>query len=146
VINISNFTSENKSPWWQARPVQPAQPTQPARPAAAGSRGEVAGRPRARSLRARTGNVLVIIAGGLAIWLAYIPRRLGDRLFAMHDNEAYWRGWQITKVHGGLGRRYRDPLFDTLAECAKCHGAAGTSRRPGISSAPPAGPATSAWS
>ena len=43
----------------------------------------------------------------------------------MTDTEAYWRGWQITKTHGGLARRYRDPRFDTLAECPKCDGAGG---------------------
>ena len=41
----------------------------------------------------------------------------------MNDTEAYWRGWQITKTHGGLGRRYRDLRFDTLAACAQCAGA-----------------------
>jgi hypothetical protein len=50
----------------------------------------------------------------LAGWLAAIPRRLGTHLFVMGDAEAYWHGWQITSVHGGLGRRYRDPLFITL--------------------------------
>jgi hypothetical protein len=58
----------------------------------------------------------------LLSWLAYIPRRLGDHLFTWNDTEAYWRGWQITKVHGGLGRRYRDPAFDTLAACPQCQG------------------------
>jgi hypothetical protein len=58
-------------------------------------------------------------------WLAFIPRRLGDHLFTSNDNEAYWHGWQLTKTHGGLGRRYRDPLFDTVAECPACQGAGG---------------------
>jgi len=59
------------------------------------------------------------------------PRvRLGDRLFTMNDTEAYWRGWQITKTHGGLARRYRDPRFDTLAECPKCQGAGVTADLP----------------
>jgi hypothetical protein len=48
-------------------------------------------------------------------WLAAWPGRLGDRLFAMNDNEAYWRDWQITRTHGGFGRRYRDPSFDLAA-------------------------------
>ena len=48
----------------------------------------------------------------------------------MNDTEAYWRDWQIIKTHGGLGRRYRDPQFDTLAECLKCHGAGVTAARP----------------
>jgi hypothetical protein len=59
------------------------------------------------------------------------PRvRLGDRWFTMNDTEAYWRGWQITKVQGGLGRRYRDPLFDTLAQCARCAGSGGGASAP----------------
>jgi hypothetical protein len=58
----------------------------------------------------------------LLSWVAYALRRWGDRSFAMNDNEAYWRGWQITKTHGGLGRRYRDPRFDTLAACTRCEG------------------------
>ena len=49
-------------------------------------------------------------------WLAALPGRLGDRLFAMNDNEAYWRDWQITRTHGGFGRRYRDPSFDLPPE------------------------------
>jgi len=58
----------------------------------------------------------------LLSWVAYALRRWGDRLFVMNDNEAYWRGWQIIKTHAGLGRRYRDPRFDTLAACARCAG------------------------
>lgn len=43
-------------------------------------------------------------------------RRWGDRWFANCDTEAHWWGWQISKTPGGLGRRYRDIRFDTLAE------------------------------
>ena len=46
----------------------------------------------------------------------------GDRLFVMNDTEAYWRGWQMTRTHGGLGRRYRDPRFAALARCRTCNG------------------------
>jgi hypothetical protein len=49
-------------------------------------------------------------------WLAYLLRRWSDRWFSMNDTEAYWRGWQITKTHAGLGRRYRDIRYDTLAD------------------------------
>jgi hypothetical protein len=57
---------------------------------------------------------VVAIAGHVLLgWLAAIPRRLGDRLFAMNDAEAYWHNWQIIRTHGGLGRRYRDPQFST---------------------------------
>ena len=59
----------------------------------------------------------------LLSWVAYTLRRHGDRWFSMSDNEAYWRGWQITKTRAGLGRCYRDPRFDTLAACARCGGA-----------------------
>jgi hypothetical protein len=53
-------------------------------------------------------------ARALGIWLAAVRLRLGDHLFADSDTEASWRSWQVVKVHGGLGRFYRDPLFDTL--------------------------------
>ena len=62
-------------------------------------------------------------ASAVLDWLAYLLRRCGDRWFAMNDTEAYWRGWQITKTRGGLGRRYRDLRFDALAACAQCAGA-----------------------
>jgi hypothetical protein len=73
---------------------------------------------------------MAVAARVLLSWLAAIPRRLGDRLFAMNDAEAYWHSWQITRTHGGLGRRYRDPRFDTLAECPKCRGAGATGDQP----------------
>jgi hypothetical protein len=90
----------------------------------------VAERARTRSLGARLRDIFEITVIVLASWLAYIPRRLGDRLSAMNDTEACWRGWEIAKVHGGLGRRYRDPRFATLAECAKCQGAGGGADAP----------------
>ena len=49
--------------------------------------------------------MLDIVGRVLLSWLAAIPRRLGDRLFARNDTEAYWRDWQITRTHGGLARR-----------------------------------------
>jgi hypothetical protein len=58
----------------------------------------------------------------LASWLAGIGRRIGDRMFAMNDEEAGWRGWHIQRRHAGLGRRYRDPMFDTLIRCPDCRG------------------------
>ena len=69
-----------------------------------------------------------LAAAVLLSWLAYIPRRLGDRLFSWNDTEAYWRGWQITKVHGGLGRRYRDLRFDALTACPQCQGGGSSAR------------------
>jgi hypothetical protein len=44
-------------------------------------------------------------------WLTSLPRRAGDRLFAMNDAEAGWRGWETTVLAGGLSRQYRDPHF-----------------------------------
>jgi hypothetical protein len=57
---------------------------------------------------------LAIGAGVMADRLTALPRHACDRLFAINDAEAHWRGWQITRVHGGFGRRYRDPAFDSL--------------------------------
>ena len=123
MINTSNLTSKNKPPWLLAELPGPARMSRPRAPSRT---------PRADTwtLRARFGRVLAgavraLDIGGqvLLSWLAAIPRRLGDRLFARNDAEAYWRNWQIIRTHGGLGRRYRDPHFDTLAECPKCRGA-----------------------
>jgi hypothetical protein len=67
----------------------------------------------------------------LLTWLKTCLLRLGDRVFATTDADARQHGWQITPTPGGLGRRYRDPRFDTLAACEGCrgHGAKGT-RKP----------------
>ena len=78
----------------------------------------------------RRGPRLPLAGRVLLSWLAALPRRLGDRLFAMNDAEAYWRSWQITRTHGGLGRRYRDASFDALAECPKCQGSGLTADQP----------------
>jgi hypothetical protein len=59
------------------------------------------------------------VIGPLHLMLAYtasIPGRLGERLFAMNDTEAYWQDWQISRTHGGTGRRYRDPRFDIIGQ------------------------------
>ncbi|WP_300614580.1 hypothetical protein [Trebonia sp.] len=53
-------------------------------------------------------------AACVATWLTGLLRRAGDRLFAMNDAEAGWRGWQVTVLNGGLARQYRDGGFDTL--------------------------------
>jgi hypothetical protein len=50
----------------------------------------------------------------LIAWLIGLPRRAGRRLFASQDTEAGWRRWQVTEKFRGLGRQYRDPLFDAL--------------------------------
>ncbi|HEU5385590.1 MAG TPA: hypothetical protein VFV73_06785 [Streptosporangiaceae bacterium] len=108
MINVSNFTSANKPMW---RPGTPAGPALPARPADRAA----AGRPHPDDTRT-VGLGALAAAQIMLSWLAALPGRLGDRLFAMNDNEAYWRDWQITKTHGGLGRRYRDPSFDLPPE------------------------------
>jgi hypothetical protein len=111
VINITNFTCQDKPPWPLVGPTEG-----PAPGPASGPGGT------ARRVGGRVADMAGLAAAVLLGWLAYIPRRLGDRRFSWNDTEAYWRGWQITKVHGGLGRRYRDPCFDTLTACPQCRG------------------------
>ena len=123
MINVSNSTSKNNPQWRPAEPVRPAQPAHPRAP-------DRAADATAQASPARLGRILASVGRVLLNWLAAIPRRLGDRLFVTNDTEAYWRDWQITKTHGGLARRYRDPQFDTLAECPKCHGAGVTADLP----------------
>jgi hypothetical protein len=127
VINITNFTCQDKPPWPLVGPTEgpPGEPTRgPARGPTAGPAWGPPSRPGgpARRVGGRVADVAGFAAAVLLSWLAYIPRRLGDRLFSWNDTEAYWRGWQITKVGGGLGRRYRDPRFDTLTGCPQCLG------------------------
>jgi hypothetical protein len=43
-------------------------------------------------------------------------------LFDTSDATAQRHGWQITPIHHGFGRLYRDPRFDTIALCPTCHG------------------------
>jgi hypothetical protein len=62
-------------------------------------------------------------AASVVAWLTDLPRRLGNRLFAMNDAEAGWRGWEVTITAGGLGRQYRDPRCNTLREQFDAHGA-----------------------
>jgi hypothetical protein len=54
--------------------------------------------------------------------LAGIIRRAGELIFMANDEEAYWRGWTVERRPGGLGRRYRDPRFETLTTCSHCRG------------------------
>jgi hypothetical protein len=111
VLNISNFTSINKPSWLLGAPPEPARPSGPGAPARTAARRPPPAGTGHRWLRA------LATAGWILLgWLTAQPRRLADRLFVMNDTEAYWRDWQITKTHGGLGRRYRDPSFDLPAE------------------------------
>jgi hypothetical protein len=135
VINISNYVGKDNTPWLPVQPVRSAAATgAPARTAGpertralarAGAEGHSPGR-RAGHLPDSIGTVLAVLLS----WLAALPRRLGDALFAVNDAEAYWRDWQITRIQAGLGRRYRDPRFGALAECPKCRGAGVTADRP----------------
>ena len=152
MINISNFTSKNNPPGRLAEPVRLTPPDRPTRPRAPAT--DTTERPsparfgrilaRAGGILARAGGIVARAGGILASagrvvlsWLAAIPRRLGDRLFEMNDTEAYWRGWQITRTQGGLGRRFRDPQFDTLAECQKCRGAGAIAGGSGVTAGLP---------
>jgi hypothetical protein len=58
----------------------------------------------------------------LAGWLRARAAQLGERVFAADDAAARRRGWQVTAIRSGLGRRYRDPRFDSLAACSRCGG------------------------
>jgi hypothetical protein len=131
MIKINNFTSENKPLWLLGElsgPAQTSRPGAPARPPRATARADT----WTRFVRGLVAAVRAVPLAGrvLLSWLAALPRRLGGRLFAMNDAEAYWRSWQIIRTYGGLGRRYREPWFDTLAECPKCHGAGLTADQP----------------
>jgi hypothetical protein len=140
VINITNITCQDNPPWLPAGPAgRPVEPARRLRSIAgrivsiAGRIGSIAG--RIGSIAGRVGSAVGLAAAVLLSWLAYIPRGLGDRIFTWNDTDAYWCGWQITKVHGGLGRRYRDPLFDTLSACPQCQGG-GANTKDGRADAP----------
>ena len=126
MINISNFTSNDNPEWPPQAAASPARLTRPRAPDQTADATVQA----SQASPAHFGRILATVGRVLLSWLAAVPRRLGDRLFVMNDAEAYWRGWQITKTHHGLARRYRDPRFDTLAECPKCHGAGVTADLP----------------
>lgn len=68
-------------------------------------------------------SILVLVCAILYEWIPAVMRRIGDVLFAPNDVEARWMGWEIASTHNGLGRRYRDPLFDKLTQCPRCEGA-----------------------
>jgi hypothetical protein len=109
VINIINFTSKDNPSWSpQAEPPPPE------------GTARVQDGPGREPRRGGMWTALVAVLGD---WLGGYSRRWGDRWYIPNDEEACWRGWQVTRTHGGLGRRYRDPAFDSLAECARCRGA-----------------------
>jgi len=73
---------------------------------------------RGTGIAVATSITRVTCIADLAWWLKDVlkdsSRRAGERLFMSADEEAYWRGWQIAQLRGGLSRVYRDPRFDTL--------------------------------
>jgi hypothetical protein len=78
------------------------------------SGGPAEPRTRLADQPAGAGNAFRTAAAIAVAWLIGLPRRAGNRLFAMNDAEAGWRGWQVTEFAGGLGRRYRDARFDDV--------------------------------
>lgn len=60
------------------------------------------------------------------VWAIPIIRlaltKLERRLFGDLDEQARHDGWQVTRLHHGFGRRYRDPRFDLLSACPDCAG------------------------
>jgi len=60
--------------------------------------------------------------GGIVARIAAIVAAVGDIVFLANDEEACRWGWTVERRHGGLGRRYRHPWFDTLATCGLCRG------------------------
>jgi hypothetical protein len=62
----------------------------------------------------------------LVDWPTRLLRNLGLRLFAGADARARQHGWKVTQRNGGLGRRYRDPRFDSLVRCSSCAGTGGS--------------------
>ena len=115
MINIINFTSKD-NPSWPPQADRP--PPQAALPSPEGT-ARVQDRPGRTRGRGRIWTALATV---LLDCVAGYPRQWGDRWYTPNDEEACWRGWQITRTHGGLGRRYRDPAFDSLAECSWCRG------------------------
>jgi hypothetical protein len=72
-----------------------------------------------------------LLLSQLAGWMADLLRTAGDRLYEGPDRRARGYGWQITVLHGGLARRYRDPRMDLLITCGECSGTGvGTDDRP----------------
>jgi hypothetical protein len=68
------------------------------------------------------------------VWAIPIIRlgltKLEQRLFGDLDAQAQHDGWQVTRLHHGLGRRYRDPRFDLLSTCLDCAGSGSIDGQP----------------
>ena len=117
MLNISNITGENNPHIRAAGVVASGFDTWTKTVTRTGARA------RNRPFPALLATSVALVAD----YLMGLPRRFSDRLFAMNDNEAYWRGWQIVRARGGLTRRYRDPKFDTHAGNAYGQGGAAPS-------------------
>ena len=134
MINIINFTSKD-NPQWPGEVRGGGQPSRDrgargnggrAAPVTGAGWGRAAPRatePGAGWTRIWTASARWPLGRRMADCLGGYSRRWGDRWYMANDEEACWRGWQTTRTHGGLGRRYRDPAFDSLAECSRCQGA-----------------------
>ena len=131
MIKINNPTSEDNPPWLPGEFPGPTRTSLSGAPAGAVP-GAASSDTWTRLRRALVAAARAVSLAGRVMlsWLAALPHRLGDRLFAMNDAEAYWHTWQITSRLGGLGRRYHDLRFDALAECAKCQGSGLTADQP----------------
>ena len=119
MINISNYATKDKPPRGYGERAALHEQGGLGGSSPRGDAARADGRPAGTRLR----DGLALAVGVVLDWLVYFLRRWSDRWFALNDTEAYWRGWQITKTQGGLGRRYRDVRFDTLAACTRCAGA-----------------------
>jgi len=116
VFNLSNFTSENNPHGRSLSITAPAIDTW--------TRAVV--HPPGRLAGHGTGSLGTKVTEALTSWL----RRLCGRMFASSDTEANWRGWEVINSYGGLGRRYRDPMFDLLGTCPGCQGAGSDTNGP----------------
>lgn len=54
--------------------------------------------------------------------LFHVLSAIGGKIFKTADRRARDHGWQVSPRHGGLGRTYRDPRFDSLISCPACDG------------------------
>jgi len=73
-------------------------------------------------MRHRTTHTNLIKIHKLLASLGASYTALTQRIFAGTDVAAQQRGWQVSSTHGGFGRSYRDPRFDTLSSCGDCLG------------------------
>ena len=111
MINGTNLLGKDNPRW----PIGNAAETMKALDAALLASPASAAPAAAISIRSGTGvGSTLRTAGAIGLsWLIGLPRRFGNRFFAMNDAEAGWRGWEVTELATGLGRQYRDARFAT---------------------------------